>query len=218
MTVVEVVVTMVILGIVMAPLATALTQSMRLIPQGSQLTQRATDTSRLATLFADDVAQAQKITNHAAAGAPVVFDTAVSSWTQSSGYGIRSCATTGFLQDWVLRLEWTDLGVSGGTRRGVVYTLTVSGTGPVRTVVLNRVSFSDMATYTIEKVDALGRGYCRPALGAQPADAIGVVSTIAPGATATSESLRFDVLLRNSVDETMPQLTLQGATRVAEAG
>jgi prepilin-type N-terminal cleavage/methylation domain-containing protein len=65
-TLVEVVTTIVIMGLVMAPLCSALIQAMNLIPASSARTQVATDTDRMVSQFSDDVAQTQDYVNNPA--------------------------------------------------------------------------------------------------------------------------------------------------------
>jgi prepilin-type N-terminal cleavage/methylation domain-containing protein len=65
-TLVEMVATIVIMGLVMAPLCMALLQAMNLIPASSARTQVATDTDRLVSQFSDDVAQTQDYVNNPA--------------------------------------------------------------------------------------------------------------------------------------------------------
>ena len=60
-TLTELIVTVVILGIIVIPIATVTQEMLNLGPQSSQRTASATDTSRLVQVFSDDVAQAQTV-------------------------------------------------------------------------------------------------------------------------------------------------------------
>jgi hypothetical protein len=65
LTLTELIATIVIMGLVMAPLCTAFIQALKMIPQSGTRTQVATDNDRLLLAFSDDVAQTQLWVNQA---------------------------------------------------------------------------------------------------------------------------------------------------------
>src|SRR3954447_7551598 len=81
-TLVELLITVVILGLVVGPLGIGLVQALRVIPDSGERTQAATDRDRALLVFADDVAQAQNTAVNQPglpAGTPFVCPTAPSS-------------------------------------------------------------------------------------------------------------------------------------------
>lgn len=60
-TLVETIAVVVILGLIVVPLCTTMTQVLTLVPQSGRRTSSATDLSRLGQVFSDDVAQAQAV-------------------------------------------------------------------------------------------------------------------------------------------------------------
>ncbi len=208
----ELIATIVIMGLVIAPLCTALMQSLNLVSTTGDRTQLATDADRAIKLFSDDVADAQTIYN-AAAGATTIFQmNSGTTWTQSSsGPSPVACANSG--ADWIfvggtfLAMQYADQGLGGDpTLLTVDYYATITGSGPIRRVQIGRAIGSSR--------DIIMTGYCQTGDIANPPV---IVSATAPGAANPfNEQVQAQITLRDSIGNLRPAITLVGVVRATQ--
>ena len=92
-TLVEVVASIVILGLVMAPLCMALFQAMNVVPASQSRTQAATDNDRIVTQFQSDISQTNNFNLVQAIPVKVMNDLPPGSLARDGGNGSVSCKT-----------------------------------------------------------------------------------------------------------------------------
>src|SRR4051794_3785532 len=167
MTLVEMLATIVIMGLVMGPLTMAFVQAINLIPASSARTQAATDADRLLMDFSNDVAQAQIYRNYAPPGQvyflalagsfPALGPTAPVAGPLTCALTIPPVGTpvkTDMTDFW-----WTDKAQAGATQQSASWQLLQSNAaGRVRVDV--RRSSDAGATWTTSLTE-----YCTPGQG-----------------------------------------------------
>jgi len=136
-TIVELCLTIVIMGLVMGPLTMALTQALRQIPANGARSQRSTDTNQLAYAFSDDVAQTQSFHDYGTVFAPqppptpptagVYFDSTASPPVQIPVATVVTCPSSAGQAD-VYSFAWTDQGLGGTKSAQPTYTAVFSAT------------------------------------------------------------------------------------------
>jgi prepilin-type N-terminal cleavage/methylation domain-containing protein len=202
-TLVEMIAAIVIMGLVIAPLCTAMIQSMKLVPTSGDRAQVATDSDRMVRQFSNDVGNAQSLTN----GGTQVFNTASTpKWTQnSSGPTGYACDTTHtppqFLEGAITIFGTSDQGAAGDrtAKTGLWYTRIGSGT--IRSFKLRRTVVGADDTVYIN-------AYC------QQGDNPVTIETIAPNvSTNVHEVMKLTLRLRDSFGNRLPDITFQAGVR-----
>jgi hypothetical protein len=214
---IEVVVTVVIMGLIIAPLTTALFEAMRLVPASGDRTRLATDSELVATKLSDDVASGQQIYNVVASGSPVFSEPSSGPWTQlDSGPTITTCVNSaadvpafGIIGGSFLWVFWTDSGIGGSpSQRIIEWAARITGSGARRLVEIRRVDNAG-------NDNVLLTGYCQ---ASPAAENVVTIQTFKPVAGTFNEHVLLTIQLRDSIGNLEQPLKLDAEVRASCGG
>jgi prepilin-type N-terminal cleavage/methylation domain-containing protein len=193
-TLVELLTTIVIMGLVVTPLSIVMTQALTLVPESSERTKSSTDADRLVRDFSNDVANANLFSG-------LRVRNMVTN-TNDSGSGTVACSPTAG-ERYLILAWWTDqgLGSPDPSLKAAAYRLrwVPQGAGITRVEVVR--SAPDRVSLT---------GYCRASPTADPQVAR---VTITPPTSATREHVQVELNLRDRRGASLPRLVVGGTVR-----
>ena len=220
----ELVTTVVIMGLVIAPLSMTLVQAITLVPDSSQRLTLSADNDILVSTLSDDVAQAAAIWHYGVNGTTGLFianATAASpaSWVfndvppSGSPYpsGITCTNTTDALGLPLLKVWHFDSSGPGAPIPQVIYYVAITGSGTYRKVVVTREYDNNLAAATPPPTTSVMlEGYCT-----SPTDAPALVGAKRPGnpAGSTNERVTLLFMLRDQDGTSRPPLSIETAIR-----
>jgi prepilin-type N-terminal cleavage/methylation domain-containing protein len=212
-TLVEMLATIVIMGLVVAPLTAALMEAINLIPAAGDRTKLATDTVLVEKQFSDDVADAQFFWNIPASAVPFQ-EPATGAWTLANSTSpTQSCGAAANV--FAFYAAWTDTGAGATDTRAkaALWAWGVTGSGTTQQVVLTRTFWPDTSSgHTNDPAVTMLTGYCKSG------DNFFSVNTTAPTANQSYEDVQFTFSLRNSLGQPLPKVTLDARIRAEHPG
>jgi type II secretory pathway pseudopilin PulG len=194
-----------IMGLVVTPLAPAMTQALKFVPESSARTKAATDSERLLREFSNDIASANMVPN-----AGRVRNIPAAKWDAGSGPSI-ACPTN-LAATPLIWAFWRDQGLGAGAnppQMSSIYSLKwfAAAGGFVRAEVWRQ---------GVTTNERLLVGYCRnTASGGLPVDSNVAKVTITPPTSTTREQVEIQLRLRTRPDLPPTELTLSGAVRAS---
>jgi hypothetical protein len=193
-----------IMGLVVAPLAVTLTQALNFVPESSARTKVATDTDRLLREFSNDIASANMVPN-----AGRVLNVPTGMWDSGSGPPI-ACPTS--LNPTPLIWSFSKdhgAGARANPQMTAIYWLKWF---PAASGFLRAEVWRQSATTN----EPLLVGYCRNiASDGLPVDTNVATVTITPPTSTTSEQVEIHLRLRTRPDLPPTELVMSGAVRAS---
>jgi Tfp pilus assembly protein PilV len=204
-TIVELLVTITIMGLIVTPLSMAAIQALNLVPDSGSRTQVATDSQLLTTIFSSDIAQMQQFSEQIPWGNTLSLPSPAyntTGWTMTPGLDIFSATAVGTTD--LFAVAWRDLGAPASSLRTFQYRANVTAVGTNTSRV--EISRTEVGTTTSQM---LLRVFC-------PATAWCVLLN---AVQTSSEGFRVDVSF-NQVDRggrALSQIALSATVRAQQS-